>query len=107
MPYKDPPEATQFKPGNPGGRGKQKEARDRISRAFLLSFADDFEQHGAQAIADLREKDVASYVKVAAALQPKETEVRHVLDGLEDSQVMNIIERLQGVVAERAARVQH
>ena len=104
----NPSVATQFKPGNAGGRGgKTKEARDRISRAFLYAFADDFEEHGAQAIVDLREKDVASYVKVAVALQPKEHEHRHVLENVDDTQLNHIIEHLQGVIAERAERVQH
>lgn len=59
--------------GNPGG--KPKGARDRISKAFLYAFAADFEENGVDAIRRLRQEDVASYVKVAVALQPKDVNV--------------------------------
>lgn len=101
--YKDPPKETQFQPGNAGGRGKQRGARDRISRAFLLAFADDFEANGADAIARMRDEDVASYVKVAVSLQPKEVEHRHILEGLDEGQLSTVIDELRDIVASRVA----
>lgn len=98
MAHDNPSPETRFKPGNPGGRGRQKEARDRISRAFLYAFADDFEANGVQAIADLREQDVASYVKVAVALQPKEVEHRHGFEGMDLAQLDAAIEALKAAL---------
>jgi hypothetical protein len=62
---------------NPGG--KPVGARDRITKKFLYDLAESFERNGAAAIQRLYEEDVAAYVKVAAALVPKEVnlEVKH------------------------------
>lgn len=103
MANKNPSPSTRFQPGNPGGRGaRPKQARDRISTAFLCAFADDFEKHGASAIARMRDEDVASYVKVAAALQPKEVQHRHMLEGIEDAELASVIDELRAIVAARA-----
>jgi hypothetical protein len=74
------PIATSFKKGqsgNPGGKAVG--TRDRITTRFLYELAENFERNGASAIQRLYEEDVAAYVKVAAALVPKELnlEVKH------------------------------
>jgi hypothetical protein len=57
--------------GNPAGRPKS--ARSRHSENFLASFANDFEEHGAQVIAQVRRETPAIYLKIAADLLPKES----------------------------------
>jgi len=104
MANKNPSPSTRFRPGNPGGRGSR-EARERISTAFLRALADDFEANGVDAIVRLRKEDVASYVKVAAALQPKEVQHRHMLEGVEDAELAGVIDELKAVVAARAGAV--
>jgi hypothetical protein len=60
-----------FLPGNKGSVGRPKGARDRHSRNFLTSFADDFEQHGPAVIEQVRLEQPAAYLKIAADLLPK------------------------------------
>ena len=64
---------TRFRPGrsgNPGGRPKS--ARNNHSENFINAFAQDFEQHGAAVIEKVRTERPHDYLKVAAALLPKQ-----------------------------------
>ncbi len=68
-------ERGQFLPGyapNPAGRTPG--SRNRLSAAFITALCDDFEEHGAEAIAEMRLTDPTGYVRVIAALQPKQVE---------------------------------
>ena len=60
-----------FQTGNIGG-GRPKGSRNRISDVFLSVVADDFVEHGAEAISQLRQKDPATYLRLIAALVPRE-----------------------------------
>lgn len=101
----NPSPSTRFQPGNKEQRRKQKGCRDRISRAFLEAFAADFEENGAATIVRMRKEDPSSYVKIAVALQPKEVEVKHFIEGVEDADIQAVIDELRGVVAARAGAV--
>jgi hypothetical protein len=46
-----------------------------LGEDFLTALAEDFEEHGKEAIAACRENTPAAYVKVVAALLPKQLEV--------------------------------
>ena len=60
---------TRFKPGHqPEGRGSRKGIKDRINKKFLQDFAEEWEMHGAAAIARVREEDPFSFVKIALTL---------------------------------------
>jgi hypothetical protein len=59
--------------GNPAGRPKG--SRNRHSENFLNAFARDFEQHGAAVIEKVRKERPQDYLKVAAALLPKQMEI--------------------------------
>jgi hypothetical protein len=72
-----------FLPGNKRG-GRPKGARDRHSRNFLNAFADDFEQHGVQVIARVREEEPAQYLKIAVDLLPREATLDVKVDILHD-----------------------
>jgi hypothetical protein len=79
-PKGNPQNLKPFKPGNnanPGG--KPEGARNRLTAKFLHELAEDFERHGKKAIVKTREADPATYLKVCAALVPKEmsVEVKH------------------------------
>lgn len=94
---------TRFKPGqsgNPGG--KPTAARNRIQARFLNTLADDFEEHGAQAIVDCREKDPARYVQIVAALMPKQVEQTQPLEDLNDEQLTAAIGFLRSRLTEGA-----
>lgn len=61
-----------WKPGQSGNPlGRPKGARSRLSEDFLAALANDFEQHGAEAIQDVRTKKPEHYLKVIASLLPR------------------------------------
>jgi hypothetical protein len=64
-------EDTQFKKGNPGGPGRPKGARSKLSEAFLQTLCDDFTEHGIEVIEKIREKQPAEYAKIIGRLMPK------------------------------------
>ena len=56
--------------GNPKGRPKG--SRDKINKAFVDDFTDDWRKHGKEAIERVREERPAEYLRIAASLVPKE-----------------------------------
>lgn len=60
-----------FLTGNSGG-GRRKGSRNKLTERFLDTIADDFAQHGADAIARVRMNDPISYLKIVGSLIPRE-----------------------------------
>ena len=56
-------------PGNPG---RPKGSRNKLGEDFIKALAEDFEEHGVGAIAVARRTDPVQYLKVIAAVIPKE-----------------------------------
>jgi hypothetical protein len=75
--------------------GKVIGTRDGINKRFLNALAADFDEHGKQAIVACREKDPTAYIKVVAALQPKEFVITRPLEGLSDDELAVIAEQLR------------
>jgi hypothetical protein len=75
--------------------GRPKGARNKHSESFINAFAQDFEQHGAAVIEKVRKDRPQDYLKVAAALLPKQMEVKTAGTGsmseLSDAELMNIL----------------
>lgn len=89
-----------FKPGQSGNpAGRPKGSRNKLSEDFTDALYQDFRQHGVKAIADTREKDPATYVKVIASLLPKEVELKRPLEGLSDDELMAAMATLQAMMA--------
>lgn len=105
MANKNPSPATRFQPGNKSSHARAKGERDRISSAFLKAYADEFEKSGVAVFRRLVEDDPATFAKIGAALLPKEHEHRHILEGLDDAQLAEVIEGVRVAVAERAGAV--
>jgi hypothetical protein len=55
--------------------GRAKGVKNRLSHAFLTALAEDFEQHGVEAIKICRVERPNEYLRVIAHLMPKELEV--------------------------------
>ena len=100
LPPKRTQKDTQFKPGNSLG-GRPKGSRNRFAEEFFDAFLEDFEEHGAQAIADCRVEDPAVYVRVAASLVPKELVVKD-----EESIVRKFLQQFKSVEEIREFRRQ-
>ena len=87
--------------GNPAGRPSG--SRNKISEMLLEDFAADWEQYGAEAIAECRRTDVATYVRLAASLIPKEFGVRvstNPFSDLTDEQLAAVYASFGGIEAE-------
>ena len=69
-PDKDP-KTGRFLTGNIGG-GRSKGSRNKLGEDFIKALHDDFEQHGIDAIAQVRQERPQDYIKVIAGLLPKE-----------------------------------
>jgi hypothetical protein len=64
-----------FLPGNNANpHGRPRGSRHRLSESFLAAFCEDFEEHGADAIARTRMEDPAAYLRAAVAILPKQIE---------------------------------
>ena len=61
-----------FLPGNSGNGGRPKGSRNRLTSMVLSTLAADFDEHGADAVAKLREKDPAAYLQMAINLIPRQ-----------------------------------
>lgn len=59
--------------GNPAGRPKG--ARGKLAETFWADYAAAWEAHGAAALLEVATNDASTFVRVAASLMPKETEV--------------------------------
>jgi hypothetical protein len=78
----------QFQPGqsgNPGG--KPVGARNSLTGDFLRRLSLDFDKHGDKVISRARNKDPLGYVKVIAALLPKQMERVAPLEELSDAEL--------------------
>lgn len=86
-------EDTQFKEGHAGGPGRPKGCRNKLSEAFLSALSDDFEEHGVETIAQIREEQPAVYINVIGRLMPKLMELAGP-DGekLDTTWTINIVE---------------
>jgi hypothetical protein len=64
-----------FEKGHPGGPGRPKGSRNKLSEAFLRVLSDDFSEHGVEVIEKLRKDSPAQYANVIAKLMPKMMEL--------------------------------
>jgi hypothetical protein len=59
-----------FLTGNSGG-GRPRGSRNKLTERFFDTIANDFAEHGAEAIAKVRTTDPASYLKIVGSLIPR------------------------------------
>ena len=87
---------TLFEKGRPKTGGRVKGAKNRLSHAFLTALAEDFEQHGIEALKIARIERPVEYIKVVAGLMPKEFEIMdsHLAD-LSDEELDVFIAKLR------------
>ena len=60
-----------FEKGHPGGPGRPKGSRNKLSEAFIKALADDFHEAGVLAIQQVRTEQPAQYLNVIGKLMPK------------------------------------
>ena len=81
-----------FAPGNPGG-GRPVGSRNKLGEKMLEDMLADWEQHGAAAIAKMREERPHEYVRAYVSILPRELKVQH-LDEMTDDQIRNRLRQL-------------
>src|SRR5262245_33429978 len=88
--------------GNPAGRPIGN--RNKLNEKFILALHDDFVQHGARVIEQVRKEKPDIYLKVIASILPRELHVkdRSLFDGMNDEQLDAILESVRAVLATRA-----
>ena len=67
-----PKEDTQFKIGGPGGPGRPKGSKNKLSEHFLHALAEDFKKNGVEAIERVCKDSPGEYLRIIAGLIPKE-----------------------------------
>jgi hypothetical protein len=68
-----------FLTGNSGG-GRRKGSRNRLTEVFMSAIADDFAEHGAEAIARVRSNDPVTYLRIIAAIVPPDLVLKRELE---------------------------
>lgn len=64
-----------FLTGTKPGPGRAKGSRNRHTENFLAAFADDFQQHGAKVIEQVRVDKPDVYLRIAADLLPRQAQL--------------------------------
>lgn len=64
-----------FLTGNSGG-GRPKGSKNRLTEVFMAAIADDFAEHGAEAIARVRCGDPVAYLRIVGSFVPPELVVQ-------------------------------
>lgn len=64
-----------LKPFQPGNPGRPKGSRNKLAEAFIADLVADWEQHGSEAIVQVREERPHEYLKVVASILPKEIKI--------------------------------
>ena len=94
-PDKTGKQQSQWKPGQSGNpAGRPKGARNKLSESFLNALACDFDAHGQDVIAKVRENRPHEYLRVIAATLPKRLETETAdrpLERMTDEELIRII----------------
>jgi hypothetical protein len=85
-----------FKPGESGNPGGMPVGiRSNLNKKFLVALSQEFEKSGSEAIERVAKEDPATFIKVLAAILPKEMEIRRPLDDMTDEQLRASVDALQ------------
>lgn len=95
-----PPQLRPFQPGNTFGKGRPKGSRNKLSENFIAALSDDFDQHGVSVIEAVRAEKPADYLKIIAAIVPKELNIRDAnLEDMSDEDLLENLERVRSLAA--------
>jgi hypothetical protein len=89
--------------GKPPGRPRG--SRNALTEAVICAILRDFSKHGEKAVAEVRRKQPAAYLKICALLVPREHKVEQIntYEGLSTEQIQQYIAAIQDRLDRRAA----
>ena len=93
-----------WQPGQSGNSaGRPIGNRNKLNEKFILALHDDFVQHGAKVIEQVRKDKPDIYLKVIASILPRELHVKDgsVFDGMSNEQLDEILGSVRAVLAAR------
>lgn len=94
--------ATRFTSGNAPKGGRQKGARDKLSRDFIDALSEAFADGGMKAIEEVRDKDPGTFLRALVALQPKEVEHKIEPEGdMTDDRLSEVYDAIQSELVKR------
>ena len=82
---------SRFEKGQPGGPGRPKGSKNKVSEAFWDDLAKQWEEYGEAVLTKMREEDNTQFVKMVALLQPKDYTVT--VDRLDELSIEELEER--------------
>src|SRR4028119_715198 len=90
-----------FKPGESGNpAGRPKGSRNKLGEEFIQALHADFQEHGKAVIARVREEKPADYMKVVAALLPKELHIKDTtVEDMSDDELLSTLTAVRGIIA--------
>ena len=68
---------TQFKKGHDGGPGRPKGSKNKITELYLDILRKDIVEHGEEVLERVRKEQPAVYIKLPAALVPRDLDVKY------------------------------
>ena len=91
----------EWKPGQSGNPiGRPKGTRNKLSEAFLAAMCNDFEEHGQTVIDTVRAEKPADYLKIIAAIVPKEFNITTApLEDMSDEDLLDNLDRVRSLAA--------
>jgi hypothetical protein len=84
---------------NSNAGGKPTNARNKLNATFLKELSAAFDAYGKAAIEKVAKKDPSTFIKVLAALQPKEIDVTNHLGDISDEQLEAVYLTARAVLA--------
>lgn len=90
-------EKFHWKPGVSGNlKGRPQGSRNKLGEIFIAAMHSDFMEHGASVIEEVRTNYPAQYLKVIAAIIPKELQVRDAsFDELSDDELHSLVTEMR------------
>ena len=106
MKRRHPEVQAEIDSGKPPGRPRG--SRNALTEAVICAILRDFSKHGEKAVAEVRRKQPAAYLKICALLVPREHKVEQIntYEGLSTEQIEAYIAAIQDRLDRRAAGAQ-